>query len=111
MSYFVVVHKNVNNSKSLGFKSNYAVFMWRGEDGLNITKNAIRKFINTPFKEVKIRTDKNNGRRDQKKGSVLVNNPSSLLKKRVTVFGKAPKLESFGMDAEEEVINFYSSID
>lgn len=58
ISYFIVVHKEVKNKKSLYLNSNNTIFIWKGEDGLNITKNAIEKFITTPFQEIRIHQGK-----------------------------------------------------
>ena len=101
MSYFIVVYKDIINRKGLGLSSNYCIFMWRGEDGLNITKNAIEKFITTPFKQNKIADDSSTSRK--KKASVLVGGGSSLLKRQPTLVDKARKIGSFNVNDNVQV--------
>ena len=106
ISYFIVVHKTVKNSKSLGINSNNVIFLWKGEDGLNITKNAIEKYITTPFQEMKIHKDTASDIRNAKKGSVVVNNPISLLKKSLTLQNKVETSGGFGLHKPITVIFF-----
>lgn len=103
MSYFIVVQKDVTNSKGLGISSNYSIFIWRGEDGLNITKNAIEKFITTPFKQDKIGEDSSQSRKNKKKGSVFVGSGDSLLQRKSTLADKAQKIGSFNIDDTPKV--------
>jgi hypothetical protein len=102
VSYFIVVHKNVKNTKSLGLNSNNTIFLWRGEDGLNITKNAIEKFITTPFKEIKLQQGSPNDPRNTKKGSVMVSGPSALVKLKTSHFTKLETMGASGIGMSDK---------
>lgn len=103
VSYFIVVHKNVKNTKSLGLNSNNTIFLWRGEDGLNITKNAIEKFITTPFKEIKLQAGSPRDPRNTKKGSVMVSGPSALMKRNTSNYSKVETMGVGGITKNKHV--------
>lgn len=85
-SYFIVVHKHVKSNKSLDLNSNNSIFLWKGERGMNMTKNSLEKFITTPFKEIKI--SKGNNKKNSVRNSELVTHQSSLLRKQTMGFSK-----------------------
>ena len=105
MSYFIVVHKGVKNMKSLDLNSNNTIFLWRGEDGLNITKNAIEKFITTPFQEIKIQKGSRADPRNTKKGSMIVSNPTSLMRRSISLNNKFESAASFGMNHNKSSVS------
>ena len=75
-SYFIVVYRKVTNDKGLGLNSNYSIFMWRGDD-MNKAKNAIEKYITTPFKEIKTHTGQNNQAQSKRASAFVM--PTTIL--------------------------------
>lgn len=101
-----MVHKHVKNSKSLGINSNNTIFLWKGEDGLNFTKNSIEKYIMTPFREIKLQTGSNRDIKEAKKQSVFVNQPTGLLRRSATNYSKVDAL-GIGLGSQKEVCGLF----
>ena len=100
-SYFIVVHKNVKNSKSLGLNSNNTIFLWKGEDNLNKNKNSIEKFILTPFKEIKVQNAVSTPANANKRASAFVTPSASLIRAKSTAGYTKPK--GIGLNNQKEV--------
>lgn len=84
-SYFLVIHKKVKNEKSLGIESNNAIFLWKGTDTYSVNKNAVEKYIVTPFKSIKTQSGAG-PQAMNKRISTFVGTTSSLLKRSSTNF-------------------------
>jgi hypothetical protein len=95
-SYFIVVHKHVKHNKSLDFNSNNVIFLWKGDQGMNLAKNSIEKFISTPFQEIKLKSGPN--KRDSERKSEFITQSSKLMK-RATM---APTIgQGFGLGVQK----------
>lgn len=76
--------------------------MWKGEDGLNFTKNSVEKYIMTPFREIKLQTGPGRDIKDAKKQSVFVNQPAGLLRRSATNYSKVDG-GGIGLGSQKEV--------
>ena len=83
--YFIIIHKKVKNDKSLNLISNNAMFLWKGTDGYDKNKNAIEKYVTTTFKSTKVQNVTNT---NKPKMFLVVNQPSSLMKRSSTIYEK-----------------------
>jgi len=104
-SYYIVVRGNVKDSPGLGLNSNNAIFLWKGEDTFNKTKNSIEKFILTPFKEIKVQNVVSTPANMNKRASAMVTTSPSLLRAKSTA-GYA-KTKGAGLSNQTEVMTCF----
>jgi len=100
-SYFIVVRRNVKDNTSLGLNSNNTIFLWKGEDNLNKTKNSIEKFILTPFKEIKVQNAVSKPENMNKRASAMVTSTSSLIRAKSTT--EYNKHKGIGLNDQPQV--------